>query len=803
MSFPLISASTTTGFQIPASLRLRSSATGFISWTPINSTSYQKGVISMWCKRGAISSANRMHLYQSSYNASPYRSNSIQFETDNTLGVYFAYQTVGGGSWNNSIYLSTTAVYRDVSAWYHIYFMWDTTQATASDRASLFVNGVKVTSFVNQTYPALNESLVIDTNGFTNFIGDTNGKGVFTQGTPYDGYIAEFHRVDGYTPSVTQFGQFDSDGNWKAKQYTGSYGANGFYLKFSNTTTITALVADYSGNNKTFTPNNISLANDSTYDAMRDVPLGFGGGEFGNYAILNPLSVGGGTILNGNITASSASDSYKGYKSTLSLSDKVYWEVRIQTAAQVVSVGVASADWVLGLTTGQFFYHYDGGKYINGVNLAYGAPSFTTGDLIGFTFEKSTGTVICYKNNVSCGALITGLSGEIFAACTIYGTGSVAYNFGQRPFAYAPPAGFRPLHTGVFIEPLIANPRNQFNTFLYQGDGTNNRAISMSNFDPGFVWFKSRSAAWNNAVVDVVRGNSKILLTNQTAASGNFTGYADFGSVGSNQMVINYNGSAGPTNEFNYNGTNYVSWLWKAGSSTVTNTDGSITSQVSANPAAGFSIVAYTGTGANATVGHGLGSAPKMIIIKAINAANDWPVYHASLTFANVMYLNATNAAANALTVWNNTAPTSSVFSIGTGSGVNTASQTQIAYCFSEITGYSKIGSYIGNGSADGTFVYCGFRPSWIMIKRSDSASATGWYMYDTTRDPYNYNRAGIIANSTSAEAVLNEGAGGGAIDTLSTGFKLRGTYSDVNASGGTYVFIAFAESPLKYALAR
>jgi hypothetical protein len=180
MSFPLISASTASGYQIPASLRLRSSATGFISWTPINSTSYQKGVISLWCKRGAISSANRMHMYQSSYNASPYRSNSIQFETDNTLGVYFAYQTVGGGSWNNSIYLSTTAVYRDVSAWYHIYFMWDTTQATASDRATLFVNGVKITSFVNQTYPALNESLVIDTNGFTNFIGDTNGKGVLS-----------------------------------------------------------------------------------------------------------------------------------------------------------------------------------------------------------------------------------------------------------------------------------------------------------------------------------------------------------------------------------------------------------------------------------------------------------------------------------------------------------------------------------------------------------------------------------------------------------------------------------------------
>jgi hypothetical protein len=254
----------------------------------------------------------------------------------------------------------------------------------------------------------------------------------------------------------------------------------------------------------------------------------------------------------------------------------------------------------------------------------------------------------------------------------------------------------------------------------------------------------------------------------------------------------------GTGSTLNDSGQTYIGWQWKGGGTAVSNTSGSITSSVSANTTSGCSVVGYTGTGANATVGHGLGVAPSMIIVKTRSvAANDWRVYHASLGATQYINLNEGLAAAVFAANWNNTAPTSSVFTIGTNSAVNTSAGTYVAYCFAAIKGFSAFGSYTGNGSTDGPFVYCGFRPRWILLKRTDAAA--DWHLHDTSRDPYNSSNTILLPDSSSADLVNTAFA----LDILSNGFKLRTTDGSTNASGSPFIYAAFAENPFQNALAR
>jgi hypothetical protein len=287
-------------------------------------------------------------------------------------------------------------------------------------------------------------------------------------------------------------------------------------------------------------------------------------------------------------------------------------------------------------------------------------------------------------------------------------------------------------------------------------------------------------------LIDAVLGGNKLLQSNTTSAELTLTSPLTFNSDG---FVS--------TTDTHTNGYTYVAWNWKANGAGVTNTDGSITSTVSVNTTSGFSIVTYNGTGANATVGHGLGVAPKMIIVKQRNGTFTWRVYHASLANTQVLYLSATDAATTETTAWNSTTPSSTVFSVGTGSGTNGNTNTYVAYCFAPVAGYSAAFSYTGNGSADGPFVFCNFRPSFILLKRTDTTG--NWILLDNRR--YEYNSAvsprELYANLSNAEADSN------AADILSNGFKLRVTFSSYNASGGTYIGIAFAENPFQYSLAR
>ena len=313
-------------------------------------------------------------------------------------------------------------------------------------------------------------------------------------------------------------------------------------------------------------------------------------------------------------------------------------------------------------------------------------------------------------------------------------------------------------------------------------------AVNTVSFAPDFVWIKDRTTAYSHILFDTIRGAGNYLISNGTLVETTDTNYMSaFTSTGF---------SVGTSAVSNGNTENYVGWQWKAGGTATNNTSGSITSSVSANPTAGFSVVTYTGTGANATVGHGLGVAPGMIIVKnRTSGVPSWRVYHSALPYTSYLYLDTTNAAFTGGGVWTQT-PTTTLFGInGTDAGVGTANN-YVAYCWAPVAGYSAFGSYTGNGSADGPFIYTGFRPRWIMIKKT-SAAGDSWYLKDTSRSPYNVGLESLLADTSGAESA------GESWDALSNGIKLRTTSSGVNTSGATYIYAAYAENPLKYANAR
>jgi hypothetical protein len=430
--------------------------------------------------------------------------------------------------------------------------------------------------------------------------------------------------------------------------------------------------------------------------------------------------------------------------------------------------------------------------------VAYGATWNTT-NIIGVALDLDAGTLVFYKDNVSQGTAYTSLSGTftpIFGfqgGTTVTGVG----NFGQRPFTYTPPTGFVALNTQNLPTPTISNGASYMAATTYTGTGsalTVANTVGSASFQPDLVWVKGRSGATDHAWYDAVRGVQKQLESNNTAAeTTETTGLTAFSSTGF---------TVGALAQMNTNAATYVGWQWNAGGSTVTNTSGSISAQVRANTTAGCSIVTYTGTGANATVGHGLGVAPNMIIFKNKGSTNAWCIYHSAISPANFLQFD-TSAQLSSTTYpmfgTTPTAATSTVFSIGTNAQTNAASSF-VAYCFAAVAGYSAFGSYTGNGSADGPFVYLGFRPRWIMIKNTDiSADAgTGWFMYDSTRATYNLVKPYLRAESSAAEVDSLD-----MLDILSNGFKIRRIGTSINGSSNTYIYAAFAENPFKYSLGR
>jgi hypothetical protein len=424
-------------------------------------------------------------------------------------------------------------------------------------------------------------------------------------------------------------------------------------------------------------------------------------------------------------------------------------------------------------------------------------------DVLAYAYDADNNTIQFYRNGAAYGAQISTDIADYVAYGITNGTtvsDSVRhnYNFGQRPFTYTPPTGFVALNTQNLPTPAISNGANYMAATTYSGDGTNPRTITNSvnniGFQPDFIWAKVRSTTYSNTLYDSVRGGANALFSDTTSAES--TNYANGQILAFNSNGFNVNAGV----VLNQSGQTYVTWQWKAGGTSSSNTNGSITSTVSVNATAGFSVVTYTGTGANATVGHGLGVAPKMMIIKERSAVNDWVVYTSTTTASNRLLLNSTAASTVSSTQFNNTEPTSSVFTVGTSTATNASTQTFVAYCFSEVAGYSKFGSYTGNGSADGPFVFCGFRPRWVMIKCSSSGGAGfEWELVDTSRNTSNVTNLVLYPNLSDAEATASTAI----LDITSNGFKLRGSANIINASSATYIFAAFAENPFKNSLAR
>jgi len=465
-------------------------------------------------------------------------------------------------------------------------------------------------------------------------------------------------------------------------------------------------------------------------------------------------------------------------------------------------------------------YLWDGSKY-NGSGSSYGSGSSATTDVFQCALDLDNGKIWWGKNGTffasgdpaaGTNAAFTNLSGQSVAPTAgVYGSSSsngAIINFGQRPFAYTPPTGFLQLNTFNLPTPAIgATPattaNKYFNISLYTGTGATQTIANSSSMQPDFIWFKSRALTYSHALFDSVRGVTKGLDSDTTATELTSSAGNDLSAFTSTGFTV---GPIQNWNSPNNSSSNPVAWQWRASNTTaVTNTAGSIISTVSSNTTVGFSIVTYTGNAtAGATVGHGCqvggnATAPSMVILKGRSISTNWYVYHSGLTStAYQIYLNLPLGEDNAVTTaFNNAAPGATTFTLpGTGFGSNNSGETYVAYCFAAVPGYSAFGSYTGNGSTDGTFVYLGFRPRFIILKHR-GAGSDAWILMDTSIQTYNVVGNFLQPSQSDQElyAVI--------CDFLSNGFKLRETYTTINTGSNTYIYMAFAENPFKYANAR
>ena len=796
-SQPLIGASGNQGgYTIAKSLRFRSSASAYLNRTPGTSGNLQTWTWSGWVKLGTLSADRTLF---GSLNSGSTQLANIHIAAANSFEIDIL------DSNSTRTIRATTAVFRDPSAWYHVVFALDTTQATAANRMKLYVNGTQISLDVAAvgTYPAQNaNSIVNSTSGIHNV-----GRRPVANDRYFDGYMADVYLIDGQALTPSSFGETDSiTGVWKPKAYSGSYGTNGYYLKFTDVATTSGsnagLGKDFSGNGNYWTTNNVSVTTDSTYDSIKDVPT-LTDANTANYCVLNPLNTRGYALsyanLIGTLSTNNDASNWQTRGSIAITSGKWYWEFSTSTISGIGTpiVGVCDPSLentanIAASSSAWLYYGYNGNKY-NGSGASYGSTWGSNAN-IAVALDMDNGTITFYVNGTSQGTAYTNLSGKTVVPVIFNDGGgdtySISINFGQQPFTYTPPTGYKALNTYNLPDSTIVAGNKYMDATTYTSNGTTQTVTNAGGFKPDLLWIKNRSITQNNYLSDSNRGVSKILNSNSTAAESTSANFVT--SLNSNGFSFGVDNTA--------NGDSMVGWQWQAGqSSGSSNTNGSITSTVSVSTTAGFSVVTYTGNNtAGATIGHGLGVAPSFIIIKNRDVGTtDWLCYHKDLGATKYLLLQSTNASGTSILAFNNTAPTSSVFSVGGWDVPNGSGNKQVAYCWTEIAGFSKMGSYTGNGSTDGPFVYTGFRPKFVIWKCT--TAAYDWDVYDTSRDTYNAATNRLKPNSSDAEAVLSPGP----FDMLSNGFKLRYGYNSSNASGQTFIYMAFAENPFKNSLAR
>jgi hypothetical protein len=773
------------GYEIGQSARFNYGDSAYLSRTPASNGNRKTWTFSTWVKRGNLNTNYSFWGATSGSNEHVLRFN------DGTGDELAFWEWSGSYAFN----LKTNAKFRDVAGWYHIVIACDTTQATASDRLKMYVNGEQVTSFSTATYPSQNYDTYVNSTSNPNYVGWSGYSNNY-----YDGYMAETILVDGTALDPTSFGETKS-GIWIPKAYSGSYGTNGFHLEFAGNAN------DTSGNGNNFTATNISA-----YDYVPDSPTN----NFGTFSALMHRAGSAPVLSQGNLTAV-----WPGYwfGSTVGItSGKWYWEYVITAGTVGSEIGIATANrnFSGGLSNSSvgtgYGYITNGQKFTNTTYSAYGA-SWTTGDIIGIAFDYDSGTLTFYKNNSSQGTAFTGIGADTWIPAFGNNTGSsmtARVNFGQDSsfagtktaqgntdangvgdFYYSPPSGFLALCSANLPAPAIdpaedASPTDYFNTVLYSGNGSTN-AITGVGFGPEFCWAKSRNLANSHRLIDIVRGDSILYsdLTDAENTGGDFT----FDSDG-----ITWNGGGANANDSD---KTFVLWSWLAGGTAASNTDGSITSTVSANTDSGFSIVTWTGNGVTgATIGHGLGAKPDWILLKKRSATSSWIVYNSARGATKYITLPGTPSEQTSSGAWNDTEPTTSVFTTGSFGDVKDSGATFVAYCFAKKDGYAAQGTYVGNGSSDGPFVYTGFRPAVIIAKNINDAT-TNWWLHDNERLGYNDKNYALFPALNYAEDANVR------LDILSNGFKIRNTAKHWNTSGQTFIYLAIAEQPFKYANAR
>jgi hypothetical protein len=788
------------GYSISRSLRFNSSDSAYLSRTPASAGNRKTWSFSCWVKRGTIGGS-----YQNILSAANSVSDRYEVYFDTSTNQLTGEIRIGGTGY----IITTTQVFRDPSAWYHILVVMDTSQATASNRHKFYVNGTQVTNFASASYP--NQDATPQWNA-----ADPHSIGRYQNGASQylDGYLADIYFIDGQALDPSSFTETDATtGQLIPKAYTGSYNVgsgavNGFHLEFADNSsnTATTLGKDTSGNSNNWTPNNLSVTAGAGNDSLVDVPTngaqtdtGVGGEVRGNYCTLNPLQKASYiTLSNGNLDFSTTYNSAKVLGTIAMTSGKWYWEAGRSSGIygmMGIALGRSSINSYVGGDVDSWAYaSANGQKYNNGNGSSYGA-SYTNGDVIGVAFDADAGTLTFYKNGSSQGTAFTGLtSGPYFPAIGDYDmVGTI--NFGQRQFAYASPAGFKALCTANLPAPLVTKPNTVMDVVTYTGTGSA-QTISGLNFSPDLVWVKSRSNAEPHILFDAVRGVPYALSTSDGGGTA-----AEFSEAIASFNSDGWSYTSASSAALKSSGYTYAAWTWDAGSSTVTNTAGSITSSVRANATAGFSVVTWSKSPAGAhTVGHGIGVAPQLVIVKSRSSASEWAVYHSALGATKFLKLNTTDAAGTVSAYWNDTAPTSTTISLGSWSNL---AGDNVAYCFAPVAGFSAFGSYTGNGSTDGPFVYTGFRPRWVMIKRTDTTNY--WIIQDAARNTFNVVNLKLAANTSNAEndlATIGD-TSQNTLDFLSNGFKCRTSNAGTNTSSGTYVYMAFAESPFALARAR
>jgi len=562
-------------------------------------------------------------------------------------------------------------------------------------------------------------------------------------------------------------------------------------------------------------PRNISVAAGVTYDSMTDVPT-LTSATAANYCVMNPLDINSSlTISGGNLNAiSDATAAWRSGAMTFGnfTTGKWYYEV---TANSIGASTYVSAGWELttinhttqvsgvGAATGNNFGVLINNALrqtkVNSATFSSDSNANANGDVLMIAVDFDAGKGWVGKNgtwydsgNPSTGTnpCTTTVSGGMTPAFQAYNAGSLSFNAGQRAFSYTPPTGFVALCTYNLPTSTILQGNKVMDATLYTGNGGTITVANAAAFKPDLVWTKSRStSSTNHLLTNSITGNGVSLQSNNTGAEG--TRGSTITSTGFSYTYPNEGGDG------NFSGQTYVGWQWQAGQGTTSsNTNGSITSTVSVNASAGFSVVTATSpaSGNPFTLGHGLGVAPAFIISKSRSGSGNWSQYHVSTGAGG--YLTFTTGAFTANTdTWNNTAPTSSV--ISTTTNWWGFSSTLVFYCWTPIAGFSAFGSLTGNGSADGVFVYLGFKPRFILYKRTDSTS--DWRIWDTARTPYNAMSSVLYPNVSDAEFTASSQD----FDALSNGFKIRNSSAAMNASGGTYIYAAFASNPFRNSLAQ